>query len=191
MSFLLTAIPFVVLYFLKISLWAYYVPCSLIIALLWLRLIFSRYYSIGCALVNKHPEILQDKVNEDMFLASPSIFLPSLELITAFSRLDFSGAIGWSLIISLTYGIVSLIRMDWITLVLCILIAIDSAYGNMSDAFETSNEDHNTSRVIHRYIKSKKRKMKETTDMELMQLAQRYVQIRGSLLNSAVRQRKK
>ena len=124
MSFLLTAIPFAVLHFLKSAAWTYYVPCSLIVALLWLSVIFSRYSSIGRALVSKHPDILQDEVAKDMFLASPSVFLPSLELTTAFARWDFSSTIGWSFLISLVYGIVSLVQADWIALTLCIMVAI-------------------------------------------------------------------
>lgn len=181
MSFLLAFIPFAVLHCLKSAAWVYYIPSSLIVALLWLRVIFSRYARIGRALVNKHPDIFQDEVAKDMFLASPSLFLPSLELITAFTRWDFSSTIGYAFLISLVYSIISIVRADWIALALCVMIVIDSIYGNMRDAFETGNQDQDTLRVVHRYVKSKKMKIKGMSDIESMQLSKKYVQIRDSL----------
>jgi len=61
------------------------------------------------------------------------------------------------------------------------MVAIDCIFGNMRSAFETGNQDQDTLRVVHRYAKSKKLKAKKMTDLELMELAERYIKIRDRL----------
>jgi hypothetical protein len=174
LSFIIVGIAFFLLSLINVVIWSYFIPCSLILALLWLRIYNFRYKSLAHYLLKKYSYLIEDEIDKEIFLVSPSIFLPSLDLITIFARLDFSSSIAYSFIISVIYGIISLVRADWVVVFLCVILIHDSIRGNMRDAFEAADHEQNILRVVHRYLKSKKRSIKEISDVELNELAERY-----------------
>lgn len=175
MSFVLTAIPFALFYlFARTTSWVYYVPCSLIIAHIWLGLMYSRFKRRGGALAHIYPDIFSNEVERNMFLASPSIFLPRLELTAEVTRLDFTSAQSWTFYISLVYGVISLVRAEWIALTLCVMVAVYYAFGNMKSAFETGDPQMDALKVVTRYEASQK---KTLTDLEHQELMLKYLEI--------------
>lgn len=176
-SFIIVGISFFLLSLFHIKIWLYLVPVSLIFALLWLRIYNSRYKSLAQNLLKKYPDLIEDETSREMFLASPSLFLSSFEFITTFVKMDFTSTTAYSFIISVIYIIISLIRSDWVSVFLCAIIIYDSLYGNIRDAFESPDRDHNIFRVTHRYLKSKNKSIKKASTIELNELAERYEDI--------------
>jgi len=176
-SFIIVGLAFFLLNLMNIKIWAYYIPFSLIFALFWLRIYNNRYKSLAHNLLKKYPDLFEDEIDKEIFLASPSVFLPFLELLTTFARLDFSSTCGLSLVISASYGVVSLVRGELIVVFLCAIIIYDTVFGSMRNAFDTANHEQNTIQVVHRYLKSKNKSIKEISDIELDELIERYEDI--------------
>ena len=186
LSFIIVGIIFFLLSLINVVIWSYFIPCSLILALLWLRIYNFRYKSLAHYLLKKYPDLIEDEIDKEIFLASPSVFLPPLGFITIFARLDFSSTIAYSFIISVIYCGISLVRADWIVVFLCAILIHDSIRGNIRDAFEAADHEQNILRVVHRYLKLKKKSMKEISDVELNELAERYEGISNRLKTYAM-----
>ena len=93
-SFFITGIFFIILSLILGNIWSYYVPVSLILLALWLKAI--------------QPIWLKRKDTLKMKLI----------------KLEPSAAGGWISIISVVYGIISLIMGNWIQFIICIGIFI-------------------------------------------------------------------
>ena len=180
-TFFLNAILFFILSFFIKNVFSYYVLASLLIMIGWLRIADSGNNNIARGLLEKHPDLFSDEEQEQIFLNSPSIFLIQLELKTALTRNDFSATIFYAILISLLNVIICAVRQDWISLLISVAIVLYLIFGKIRSAFPGSIDQDNFLKVIDRYLKTKKLKKKDVTEMELRLLSSNYNQILSKL----------
>jgi uncharacterized membrane protein len=116
-------------------------------------LVNARNRGIAKTIIKKSPELFSDE-EKQMLVNSPSLFIPAIELYTAFARFEFASAIGGITWVTLIYGVVCIFIHSWISLLLCICIFLYSWLGPLGNAFETHSLEENTKRAISRYLRA-------------------------------------
>lgn len=162
-SFLIVGVIFYLFSLFGVTIWSYLVPTALIFSHLWLRAYNYRFKSIALRILEKNPELFEEEIEKEIFLLTPSIFLARFNYITAFTRLDFTSALVYSMLISVFYGIYSVFKSEWVVVVTCAWILYDSTIGNIAASFEAAEHDQNILHVGFRYLKSKNKSILKTS----------------------------
>ncbi len=176
--FLIAAVVFFVMSFFLEGVWSYYVPVSLIILSLCIITIKSHFKNVARAIIHKNPGLFEDEEKE-MLLSSPSIFIPQIEFITSFFKVEPGAAASYAMFISLIYSVITLFTQNWIGLIICSAIFIYVLFG-INVSFAGHPED-NIINFINRYSKAKKFDRKKLSENELSFLMDSYNTIMDKL----------
>jgi hypothetical protein len=148
----LTALCFSVLSFSVAGLWPYYTPTALAVTLLWMHVVDGRNRHVARATVRSFPNLLSANERE-MFLSSPSVFVPQLRL----QHLLFSGGDVVSVVqtaagTALVYGVLSAHLQAWTPALLSLGVFLYALLGPLANAFPASNHVDSEARAIDRCL---------------------------------------
>ena len=148
----LTALCFWVLSVSVAGLWFYYIPAALIVTLLWLHVADGRNRHVAGKTVRRFPNLLSADERE-MFLSSPSLFVPQLEWQPLlFSGRDVVSVVHAAAGMAVAYGVLSAFLQAWTPALLSIGISLYSVLGPLANAFAASNHVDSEARAVDRCL---------------------------------------
>lgn len=151
-SFLISGIFFFILSIFIKGIMIYCVPFGLVLSILLIIYIDKTNRKTAKKIINDHPNLFED-VEKDIFLSSPSVFLPIVLYNTLFVRFEPASAVGYIMIISVIYGLICIFIQNWIVVVICTCIFLYSIKSNIGSAFPVNKERLNIERIELRFLK--------------------------------------
>jgi hypothetical protein len=162
------------------SIWWWYVSVSLLLVRLYCQLLHTRNNRIADRIIQKHPELFNSELDKDFFRVNASIFLPSVEFMTQFVKLEGSAAITYASFGSAGYAVICLFARQWGPALLSLVVFLSVPIFGVGNAFCASPED-DLKNSVQRYVVATKRNIKKISDRDLSQLVGRYNAIKSSL----------
>ena len=134
------------------GLWAYYIPVSLVIVLLWMHAIDLRNRHIAKRIVRQFPDQLSPEERQ-MFLRSPSLFVFTRgSQCHIFSGCALSYVMPTVVVISFVYVATSAFIQAWGPLLLSACTLVYGLLGPLHNAFPTSNPVDNETMAVERCL---------------------------------------
>ena len=149
----LCTLPFIILSLFGLHVWSYYVPITLCMLVLSLKLIDNHNHNIAALLVSKYPDYFTS-LEQQLLLCIPSHFIPKYTFFWCWAPSDFSAAVGWIQILLVIFVICYGFGRVWIPALLLIIPFSLMRLFSLSLAFPGYNALDNRARGVKRAVGS-------------------------------------